>query len=91
MNLSIDVKRLKSSKTYCEQFLKRKDILSSYDSHHLKSFFKVVNKLVKSGKVNNCKIKRSKSKQAIVFIDNKRIGNLKVCLPILKEMLKEKE
>ena len=88
---SMDIKKLKSSKTYIKQLLKRKGVLSTYNSDYLKCFFKVIKKLVKSGKAKNCKIKRSKSKQAIVFVDNKRIGNLKGCLPILKNILKIKE
>lgn len=87
----MDIDKLKSSKTYNKQLLKKKGILSSYDSHQLNCFFRIIKKLVKAGKANNCKIKRSKSKQAIVFIDNKRIGNLKGCLPILENLLKKKE
>ena len=87
----MDIKKLKCSKTYIKQLLKRKGVLSTYDSDYLKCFFKVIKKLVKSGKAKNCKIKRSKSKQAIVFVDNKRIGNLKGCLPILKNILKTNE
>ena len=85
------MKKSKIVKSYFKQLLKKKGVLSSYDSVDLKCFFKIIEKLVKSGKASNCNIKRSKSKQAIVFLDNKRIGDLKRSLPKLKKMLKAKD
>ena len=65
--------------------------MSSYDPHHLKCFFKYMKKLIKAGKAKNCKIKQSKGNQPIVFIDKKRVGNLKRCLPKLDNLLKDKK